>query len=142
MSSIDYETSITDVHRTKESVMYLMSLLWNIFDRMDPKLLQIERSELYKFILYFIMAGLATVARNGLRWTSMSLKRTLLQTEQCMDESSLSMAFSRLFRMEISSSSTAKSASRREESICNRNCVEKRQLGQVRQCAMDGLCTV
>lgn len=116
--------------------MYLMSLLWNIFDRMDPKLLQIDRSEPYKFILYFIMAGLATVARSGLRWTSVSLKRTLLQTEQCMDESSLSMAFSRLFRMEISSSSTAKSASRREESICNRNRVEKRQLGQVRQCAM------
>ncbi|KAI8112130.1 hypothetical protein M9434_003454 [Picochlorum sp. BPE23] len=78
------------------------------------------------------MAALANVARNGLRWTSMSLKRTLLQTEQCMDESSLSMAFSRLFRMEISSSSAATSDVMRKESMFHKTRVEQRQLGQAR----------
>lgn len=88
------------------------------------------------------MAALANVARNGLRWTSMSLKRTLLQTEQCMDESSLSMAFSRLFRMEISSSSAATSDVMRKESMFHKTRVEQRQLGQVRHRAISVLSTI
>lgn len=53
-----------------------------------------------------------------------------------MDESSLSMAFSRLFKMEFSSSSVAKSDLTREESISHKTRVEQRQLGQVRHSAM------